>query len=195
MKTSVLAALVGVALTTQAFAQDLSPSCDDLVWSAQVIAVNPDIGLSCQGVYQRNDELYAKLTIELTRVRGNRLTFRPQHVDGSFGTQRSITVSNSWRADIQGRKYRANELIPGQELSVYVPEDRFALAVHDGDFDGDEELIDIEDPMVVTMPKTASSLYAVLAAGLALLCLGGVITAQRRLRRVKASTRIAAQGW
>lgn len=186
MKTTVPVLIVGLALNTQAFAQDLTPRCDDLVWSAQVIAVNPDIGLSCQGVYQRNDELFAKVTIELTRVRGNRISFRPQHVDGTVGTQRSITVGNNWRADIQGRKYRANELIPGQELSVYIPEDRFALAVHDGDFDGNEELIDIEEPTVVTMPKTASSLYLALGAGLALLSLGIAMTTQRRLRRVKA---------
>lgn len=186
MKTFVLAALVGLAINTQAFAQDLSPSCADLVWSAQVIAANPDIGLSCQGVYQRNDELYAKVTIELTRVRGNRISFRPQHIDGTVGTQRSITVSNSWRADIQGRKYRASELVPGQELSVYIPEDRFALAVHDGDFDGEADLIDIEEPAVVTMPKTASSLYVVLGTGLALIGLGIALTTRRRLRQVKA---------
>lgn len=185
MKKHIIGAAIALTLSTQALAQD-APTCDDLVWSAQVLSANPDMALSCQGVYARNDELYAKVTIELTRVRGNRLTFRPQHTDGTQGAQRSITVPNSWRANIEGRTYRAGELLPGQELNVYIPEDRFALAVDDGAFDGDEELISIEEATVVAMPKTASPLYAVLGAGLAFLGLGFAMTAQRRLRRAKA---------
>ncbi|MFT4769350.1 MAG: hypothetical protein ACI8RN_002494 [Glaciecola sp.] len=186
MKKHIIGAAIAVALSGQTLAQEPAPTCDDLVWSAQVIAANPDIALSCQGVYARNDEMYAKVTIELTRVRGNRLTFRPQHTDGSQGAQRSINVDNSWRADIDGRKYRASELFPGQELSVYIPEDRFALAVHDGAFDGDEEMITIEEAVVVAMPKTASPVYAALGLGLTLLGLGFVMTTQRRLRCAKA---------
>ncbi|WOJ92102.1 hypothetical protein R0135_09915 [Congregibacter variabilis] len=186
MKKHLIGAAIAIVLSGQALAQDSAPTCDDLVWSAQVLAANPDIALSCQGVYARNNELYAKVTIELTRVRGNRLTFRPQHTDGSQGTRRSITVSSSWRADINGRKYRASELLPGQELSVYIPEDRFALAVHDGAFDGDEELISIEAATVVAMPKTASAMYTVLTAGLAFIALGFGMTTRRRLRRAKA---------
>lgn len=186
MKKQLIGAAIAIALSAQALAQGPAPTCDDLVWSAQVLAANPDIKLSCQGVYARNNELYAKVTIELTRVRGNKLTFRPKHTDGSQGTRRSITVGSSWRADIDGRKYRASELLPGQELSVYIPEDRFALAVHDGAFDGDEELINIEAATVVAMPKTASAVYAALAAGLALTAFGFVMTTRRRLRRSMA---------
>lgn len=186
MKKHLIGAAIILSLHGQAMAQESSPNCDDLVWSAQVLAANPDIALSCQGVYARNGELYAKVTIELTRVRGNRLTFRPRHTNGSEGARRSITVGNNWRADIDGRKYRAAELVPGQELSVYIPEDRFALAVHDGAFDGDEELISIDEATVVAMPKTASPIYATLAAGLSLLGLGVIMTLQRRLRRPKA---------
>ncbi|EED31629.1 LPXTG-motif cell wall anchor domain protein [gamma proteobacterium NOR5-3] len=187
MKAHVIGAAIAIAMSAQSWAQDAAPGCDDLVWSAQVLAANPDIALSCKGVYVRNNQLYAKVTIELTRVRGNRITFRPEHTDGSQGARRSIRVSNSWRADIDGREYRAAELSPGQKLSVYIPEDRFALAVDDGDFDGDEELIRIEEEAtVVAMPKTASSVYATLAAGLAFLGLGVIMTTRRRLRRAKA---------
>ncbi|EAQ96725.1 hypothetical protein [Congregibacter litoralis] len=185
MKKQLIAASFALALSGHLMAQE-APGCDDLVWSAQVLAANPDIALSCQGVYARNDELYAKVIIELTRVRGNRLSFRPRHTDGSQGAQRSITVDSSWRANIQGRDYRASELLPGQELSVYIPEDRFALAVDDGAFDGDETLINIEEATVVTMPKTASPLYAALAAGVAFLGLGVAMTTRRRLRRARA---------
>lgn len=149
---STLTGAAALLLGASAVAQGPAPTCDDLVWSAQLLAANPDIAQSCQGVYVRNDELFAKVTIELVRVRGNRLTFRPRHVDGSLGTARSINVDSSFRIDIDGRQYRASELLPGQELSVYVPEDRFALAVDDGAFDGNESFIMIEDAEIVSMP-------------------------------------------
>lgn len=176
--------LTSIALTLglPSLAQSPAPVCDDLVWSAQVLAANPDIGKSCQGVYERNNELFAKVKIEVIRIRGNRITFRPEHTDGSTGAPRTITVDQSWRADIAGRRYRASELLPGQELSVYIPEDRFALATDDGAFDGDEALYDIEEATVVTMPKTASPLYLILAAGLGFVGLGAVLSLRRRLR-------------
>lgn len=186
MKQQLIAAAAAFILSQHAVAQDTAPGCGDLVWSAQVLAANPDIGLSCRGVYERNNEMFAKVRIELTRVRGNRLTFRPEHVDGSMGVSRSITVGNNFRADIDGRKYRARELTSGQQLDVYIPEDRFALAIHDGAFDGDEEMLTIEDATVVAMPKTASPLFAAVAAGLGFLGIGALLSAQRRLRRVKA---------
>ncbi|MEO1078606.1 MAG: hypothetical protein AAFY29_03555 [Pseudomonadota bacterium] len=121
-------------------AQGSAPTCDDLVWSAQVLAENPDIRKSCQGVYQRGDDLFAKVTIEVTRVSGNRLGFRPQHLDGSMGKPRSISVPSTWRARLDGQEYRARDLMPGQRLNVYVPEDRFALAMENEKLMSDEEL-------------------------------------------------------
>ena len=170
MKLLLSIALLLLAAGT-AQAQDAAPTCDDLVWSAQVLAANPDIDRSCQGVYERAGELYARVNIELTRVRGNRITFRPRHTDGSTGRARSIVVPASWRARIGGRDYRASELLPGQELSVYIPEDRFALALldDDADIEAEMELIAIEEADVVTtMPKTASPTATAIAVGFAL---------------------------
>ena len=144
--TLALVTTFAVALSVAAPARKPAPGCDDLVWSAQVLAANPDIRESCQGVYVRNETFYAKVSIQLTKVRGDRLSFRPQLRNGTLGKLRSIRVDSRWRATIDGKKYRAGELQPGQVLSVYVPEDRFALAVHDGEFNGNEALIDIETP-------------------------------------------------
>jgi hypothetical protein len=184
VKRLATATVTAMALLASAenFAQDPSPRCDELVWSAQVLAANPDIQKSCQGVYERNNELYAKVTIEVIRVRGNRITFRPEHTDGSTGAPRTITVNQSWRANIAGRNYRASELLPGQELNVFIPEDRFALAIDDGTFDGDQEMYLIEDAAVVAMPKTASPLYTMIGVGLSCIGLGGIMSYRRRLR-------------
>jgi hypothetical protein len=181
--SSVTLALLLGATTGQAQTPDRAPTCDDLVWSAQVLAANPDINDSCQGVYQRGDELFAKVEITLTRVRGNRLTFRPQHLDGTQGKARSIVVPNSWRATIDGSEYRARDLMAGQKLNVFIPEDRFALALGESTLAGDDdvELFEIEEAAVVTsMPKTASVLPSAFLAGLLLLGTGLVLRAGRR---------------
>ena len=162
------------------FAQSTAPTCDDLIWSAQVIAANPDVAKSCQGVYVRNEKLFAKVEIELTRVRGNRLDFRTVHTDGSMGPRSSVTVPATWRAEINGERYRANELFGGQRLNVYLPEDRFALVMHEEDFDDEPTMVDIEEATVVTMPKTASSQYALPVGGGVLLLIGFVLTRLRQ---------------
>ncbi|MEM1401776.1 MAG: hypothetical protein AAGG55_00470 [Pseudomonadota bacterium] len=183
MRKLLLTTAIVAAMANTASAQSGGAlTCDDLVWSAQVLASNPDVGKSCQGVYERAGKLYAKVEIELVRARGNRLTFKTVHTDGSMGNNRSVMVPNSWRASIDGEEYRSSELLPGQKLNVYLPEDRFALLMDDGDFGGDEDMIEIEEATVVSMPKTASPLFAVLAAGFGMLGLGGVLTAIRHRR-------------
>ncbi len=175
-----LAVAVGMALALsmgqQATAQ--TPTCADIQWSAEVLARNPDIGMSCRGVYEKDGRMFAKATVEIVRVRGNNLTLRPLHTDGTRGESRSITVDSAWRAEIGGRNYRASDLMRGQELNVYIPSDRWSLIVEDDDgIDGDAEH-DMEE--AVAMPTTASPLFLIGAAGGAFLALGGLLSAVRR---------------
>ena len=157
---------------------DNAPTCADLNWSAEALEANPDIAKSCQAVYEKNGKLYAKASIEVVRVRGNRMTFRTMHTDGGKGDSRSVQLDNSWRAEIGGRQYRASDLSRGQQLNVYLPEDRFAMVVEDDDGPDVVDLIIIEE--VVEMPTTASPLFLFGLAGGAFLALGGLISRVRR---------------
>lgn len=103
--------------------------CADLHWSAQVLAANPDIALACQGVYEKDGVLYAKASIEVIRVQGSTLRFRTLLNDGSKGGRRSVKLSSGWTVKIADRYYRAADLVEGQRLNIYLPEDRFALTV------------------------------------------------------------------
>ena len=177
---------VGMALSVSAgslMAQDKAVSsavtCADLNWSAEVLALNPDIAGMCQSVYEKDGKLFAKASIEVVRVRGNRMTFRPLHTDGTLGDSRSVQLDSAWRADIGGRSYRASDLMRGQQLNVYLPEDRFALAVTDTDGPDEADLIVIEEE-VVEMPTTASPLFLIGAVGGAFLALGGMLSGIRR---------------
>jgi hypothetical protein len=139
--------LFALTVSTQAStAEQRVPGCDDLKWSAQLLEANPDIRESCLGVYVRNNKFYARSQIELVRVNPGSLLFRPVHRDGKLGPSRRIKVPNSWRANIGGKAYRLIDLTPGQRLSVYIPEDRFALAIDNDDdnFDGDADLMNID---------------------------------------------------
>ena len=157
--------------------QSSTVTCADLNWSAEVLAANPDIAAMCQTVYEKNGRLFAKTSIEVVRVRGNTMTFRPLHIDGTKGDSRSVTLDSSWRAKIAGREYRASDLMRGQNLNVYLPEDRFALAIEDDELD-DTDFMVIED--ATEMPTTASPLFLVGLAGGAFLALGGLLSGIRR---------------
>ena len=190
MSQKKVVAAVGMALALSAgqlMAQETSSSgavqsstvtCADLNWSAEVLAANPDIAAMCQTVYEKDGRLFAKTSIEVVRVRGNTMTFRPKHTDGTLGDSRSVTLDSSWRANIGGRQYRASDLMRGQSLNVYLPEDRFALAVEDDDGLDDADLMAIED--ATEMPTTASPLFLVGLAGGAFLALGGLLSGIRR---------------
>ena len=172
---------MGIALSLgmgQAMAQESASTCADLNWSAEVLAGNPDIGKSCKAVYEKDGSLYAKVTVEVVRVRGNRMTFRPMHTDGSTGESRSVQLDNSWRAEIGDRQYRASDLMRGQELNVYLPEDRFALIVEDEDGPDVADIVVIEE--VVEMPTTASPLFLIGLFGGAFVALGGMLSGIRR---------------
>ena len=177
-KKLVVAMGMALSLSMGQAAMAQSPTCSDIQWSATVLAANPDIADVCRGVYEKDGALFAKASIEIVRVRGNNMTFRPIHTDGTKGESRSTTVPSSWRADIGGRSYRASDLMRGQELNIYIPHDRWALMVEDDDgMDGDDVMV-IEE--AVAMPETASPLFLIGLAGGGMLALGGLLSGVRR---------------
>jgi hypothetical protein len=103
--------------------------CADLHWSAEVLAANPDIAFACRGIYEKDGILYAKASIEVVRVTGNRMRFRTLLTNGTKGAPRSVTLDSGWRVNMSGKEYRLMDLAAGQQLDVFLPEDRFALTV------------------------------------------------------------------
>jgi len=171
--------LMAQETTSTGAVQSSTVTCADLNWSAEVLALNPDIASMCQTVYEKDGKLYAKTSVEVVRVRGNTMTFRPKHTDGTLGDSRTVTLDSAWRANIGGRQYRASDLSRGQNLNVYLPEDRFALAVADDDGLDETDMMAI-GAVATEMPTTASPLFLVGLAGGAFLALGGLLSGVRR---------------
>jgi hypothetical protein len=180
MSKKLIAVAVGMALSVSASqlmaaekVESTSVTCSDLNWSEEVLAINPDVAAFCQTVYEKDGKLYAKTSVEVVRVRGSNMTFRPIHLDGTRGDSRSVTLASDWRANIGGRDYRASDLSRGQELNVYLPEDRFALSIEEI-----TEPVAIEEATV--MPTTASPLFLIGLVGSGFLALGGMLSGIRR---------------
>jgi len=116
------------AFGTSALAQDENGTgltCADIEFHADVKARAADIDQACRDVVELNGARYAKTMVKLDDVRGNRAKFRFIYPDGSSGSRHSVQVDSNWRATIQGREYRMSQLARGQELSVYLPADRW----------------------------------------------------------------------
>jgi hypothetical protein len=116
-------------LSTQAQGADDrgAVSCEELRWSEAVLQANPDIGKACRGVFEKDGVLYALARIEVAQVQGNTLRFRTLRTDGSKGPRRSVKLPGNFRVKLDGRDYRISELSVGQQLNIFLPEDRFAL--------------------------------------------------------------------
>ncbi|KGE02793.1 hypothetical protein [Pseudohaliea rubra] len=124
--------LIALAVTPTLAQRGRAPTCDDLVWSAAALAANPDVARLCQGVYVKGDTYYAKATMRVSQINGNRITFLPHYRDGGLGKARSVNVPTGWRVAIDGEELGVRDLVKGQELTVFLPQDRFAIAVGDG---------------------------------------------------------------
>jgi hypothetical protein len=153
-------------------------SCSDIEWSSTVTAQYPNIANACDAVLEKDGKVFARIDVEIMRVRGRTLTFKILNNDGSSGGNYSQTVETSWRAKIGGRNYRASDLSRGQRLNVYMPSDRWAV-IHEDD-DGP----DMEDAVVLVaaaeLPKTASPLPLIGMLGGVFMLLGAGFGAIRR---------------
>ena len=161
-------------------------TCDDVEFGSEITDRFPRAKDACLGVVERDGEMYVHMKAELARQpRGNHGVFRFLHADGSYGPTQAIDVPPSWRARIEGRNYRLRDLARGQELDVYIPQDRWAVHVDapDGQVNDTIVLITVvepreEEPM---LPATASNmpLFA-LFGGLALFAAGALRVARRQ---------------
>lgn len=185
-RLSLIVALLGLVAGPQAYAQE-DLSCDDITWSSVVTDQYPSIDDACNAVLMKNGQMYARVSVELQRVRGNNLTFRVLNRDGSSGGVYTQNVGADWRASIGGQRYRARDLNRGQRLNVYLPPDRWAIIHEDDDGPDMEDAIPLAAaPM---LPKTASRWPLVGTLGAGLLLLGAAFTLVR-LQRQPAARRV-----
>jgi hypothetical protein len=160
--------------------------CGDIVFTDDISSRFPEVQEACQGIVERDGRQYAHFQARITRVRGDNVEAEFRLPNGDYGRPVSFSPPPEARVRIAGRSYRYSELDRGQELDVYLPPDRWEIAVHEDpstDFAAATNVttISLSQPerQVATLPATASRFPWFVVIGFALIVLGTAIAGPR----------------
>jgi hypothetical protein len=171
------AVLLSLGLSQSALAQS---TCDDLIWSSEVTSRYANVADACQEVVTRDGSQYARLIAEVNRVRNNgdiRLRFK--HRDGSWSNIVTVSPEFDFPVFIDGERVLARDLIRGQEIRIYMPSDRWAIAQIEEDAPVVIAVIH-DEPEPEAIPETASPLPLIALLGFLFAGLGGALTMRRK---------------
>ncbi|MCW8872139.1 MAG: hypothetical protein OQK01_05930 [Xanthomonadales bacterium] len=116
---SALVLLGGLGFTVAASAADVT--CDDLVWSASVLADNPNIGAACLDVENKQGQEVAKFRARVVRQSVNSTIIQWQLPDGSWSPAQRRYPERGFMAQLEGKDVKIADLPDRQEVNVYVP--------------------------------------------------------------------------
>lgn len=172
-----LAALFAANLAFAAAQESAIPTCKDLEFTRQILDVLPEANAACLGVIEQNGRLYAEFQAEIVRVRGGEVRAKFKRADGSFTETYGFRPERDARVKIAGRSYRYSQLTRGQQLNVYLPADRFEVAIADDD-DHMTPYLEMITVVVLYRPEPAMAALPATAGLLPLIgLLGGLLTA------------------
>lgn len=175
-----LALVGGLAATQSALAQQ---GCPSITFTGPVLSQLPEAQNACKEMVTRNGQQFAHFKAEIVGVSGSQVRARFELPNGQYSKTYSFTPPSGSRVNINGQRYRFNELSRGQELDIYLPPDRWEFEVPETDnFAAAPEVVRITTITVgsATLPKTASSVPLVGLLSVALLALGTGLTLIRR---------------
>ena len=184
--------MLGFGAMPAAIAQ--SASCEDLTFSGDVLNRFPRANEACLDVAVRDGKQYAHFTAEIQRVSGSSVYARFKRRDGGMTETFKFTPPASARVKLDGRQYRYRELARGQEISVYVPQDRWAVAVHESEADlmaaSSVALVALDDAdddevMAAALPDPASPMPLIGLLGMIFVGLGSGVGWMRRRFTIK----------
>ena len=105
MKTPVSVAILAMAfLSANASGQEMTQlSCKDFIPTQEARERFPDLAGACEGVVERDGELYGLFRVEVRRVRGNNVTLHLPATDHTF----TVKPDPATRVMVDGRKVHA----------------------------------------------------------------------------------------
>ncbi len=123
MKTIPLLALGVLFAGASASAQEMtSLSCNDFRPTNEAIERFPNLVGACEGIVERDGELYGLFRAVVRRVQGNNVTLHVPATGKTFTTR----PDSSARALIDGKKTRTRDLMRGQEIRIYLAVSEFS---------------------------------------------------------------------
>jgi hypothetical protein len=124
MKSRVSVAILAAALlSANAPAQEMTGlSCKDFIPTQEARERFPDLAGACEGVVERDGELYGLFRAEVRRVRGNNITLHLPATGHTF----TVKPDPSTRVLVDGKKVRPRDLATRQEIRIYLSASEFA---------------------------------------------------------------------
>jgi len=168
-------------------------NCGNIQFGPSITSQFPNARNACLDVVTREGRQFAHFKGRITRVSGNQVEAEFKLPDGTYGRPVSFTPPAEQRLRIAGQTYRFRDLSRGQELDVYLPPDRWEIAVPQ---DPTQEFVaaatittvvlaDVPQ-RVAALPRTASPLPFLGLLGGLFTALGmALVGVRQRLRRSK----------
>jgi Cu/Ag efflux protein CusF len=124
MKAYASALVLAAALfSVTASGQEMTQlSCKDFIPTDEARERFPDLAGACEGIVERDGELFGLFRAEVRRVHGSRVTLHLPATDHTF----TVKPDPSLRVLIDGRKVRPRDLRPKDEIRVYLSASEFA---------------------------------------------------------------------
>jgi hypothetical protein len=97
-------------------------SCRDFIPTEEARQRFPDLAGACEGIVERDGELYGLFRAEIRRVYGNRITLHLPATDHTF----TVRPDPSARVLVDGKKIRPIDLATRQEVRIYLSAREFA---------------------------------------------------------------------
>jgi Cu/Ag efflux protein CusF len=115
--------LVAALFSVTASGQEMTQlSCKDFIPTDEARERFPDLAGACEGIVERDGELFGLFRAEVRRVHGGRVTLHLPATDHTF----TVKPDPSLRVLIDGRKVRPRDLRPKDEIHVYLSASEFA---------------------------------------------------------------------
>ena len=115
--------LAAIFLSGNATGQEMTQlSCKDFIPTQEARERFPDLAGACEGVVERDGELYGLFRAEVRRVRGNHVTLHLPATNHTF----TVRPDSSTRVLIDGKKVRPRDLLPRQEIRIYLSASEFS---------------------------------------------------------------------
>lgn len=166
--------------------------CEDVTWSEEALERYPNIASACREVMERDGNYYVRFEGVVRRVadRGNRIT-----IDFEGGDTLTLMPPENLSLTIDGRQRSPRDLLPGDELTFYVPQDQLTATFFAGQPETAEpQEVEIEEEEITLaqaddieteepeLPRTAGFLPLFGVGGIVLTSFGALMTLRRRLR-------------
>ncbi len=123
--TLLLAGVIAAPLSAQ------EATCDDIGFDEQAVAAYPMIREACLDIIEHDGVRYAHLVARVRQAGPPSMLVMFKHRDDTWGPATRITPEADAKAYLGGEMVTAATVPAGSEVSVYLPEGRWEVAISD----------------------------------------------------------------